>query len=62
MQGWRSPASSDCIKTAPAARREASVMRVKGHVTSGMQSTGEEEKIDFNVSKAVCWDSVQDQG
>ena len=54
--------SSDCIKMAPAARREASVMRVKGRVTSGMHKTGEEEKINFNVLKAVCWSSIQDQG
>ena len=54
--------SSDCIKTAPAARREASVMRVKGQVTSGMHSTGDEEKVNFKVSKAVCWGSTQDQG
>ena len=44
------------------ARREASVMRVKGQVTSGMHSTGDEEKIDFKVSKADCWGSAQDQG
>ena len=53
---------SDCIKTAPATRREVSVMRVKGQVTLGMHRTGEEEKIDLRASKAVCWGSVQDQG
>ena len=52
----------DCIKTAPAARREASVMREKGRETSGIHRTGAEEKIIFRVSKAFCWGSVQDQG
>ena len=37
-------------------------MRVKGQVTLGIHSTGEEEKIFFKVSKAVCWESPQVQG
>ena len=47
---------------APAARREALVMREKGQETSGMLRTGVEEKIALKASKAVCWGSVQDQG
>ena len=53
---------SGCIKTAPAARREASVMSEKGHETSGMQRTGADEKMVHRESKAFCWGTVQDQG
>ena len=35
---------SDYIRTVPAVRREASVMREKGHETSGMQRTRADEK------------------
>ena len=53
---------SGCIKTAPAVRREASVMSKKGRETSGMQRTGVDEKIVCRESKAFCWGAVQDQG
>ena len=45
---------SDCIRTAPAARRDASVMSKKGCKTSGMQRTGVDEKIVCKESKAFC--------
>ena len=53
---------SGCSKTAPATRREASVMSEKGHEMSGMQRTGADEKIVCRELKAFCWGSVQDQG
>ena len=53
---------SDCIRTVPAARREASVMSEKGHETSGMQRTGADEKMACKELKALCCGSVQDQG
>ena len=53
---------SGCIKTAPATRREASVMSEKGHETSGMQRTGVDEKMVHRELKAFCRGSVQDQG
>ena len=62
MQGWRSPEALGCIKTAPAVRREVSVMSEKGCETSGMQRTGADEKMVHRESKAFCWGSVQDQG
>ena len=60
--GRRSPEVSGCIKTAPAVRREASIMSEKGHETSGIQRTGVDEKMVRRESKAFCWGSVQDQG
>ena len=54
MQGWKSPEASGCIRTALAARREASVMSEKGHETSGMQRTGVDEKMAHRESKAFC--------
>ena len=53
---------SGCIKSVPAARREASVMSEKGHETSGMQRTRADKKMVCRESKALCWGSVQDQG
>lgn len=52
----------DCIKTAPTARREESVIREKGQDMLGMQRTGVEEKSAYKESKAFCWRVVQDQG
>ena len=51
-----------CIKTAPAARREVSVMSEKGHETSGMHRTGVDEKMVYRELKAFCWGLAQDQG
>ena len=53
---------SDCIRTAPAAKREASVMNEKGRDMSGMQRTDADKKIECKKSKAFCWGPVQDQG
>ena len=53
---------SGYIKTAPAARREVSVMSEKGQEISGMQRTGTDEKMVCRESKAFCWGAVQDQG
>ena len=53
---------SGCMRTAPAVRREASIMSEKGCKTSGIQRTGVDEKRSWRESKAFCWDSVQDQG
>ena len=49
-------------KMAPAANREASVMTKNGRVTSGIDSTGPEEKAALRVLNAHCWRSVQAQG
>ena len=54
--------SSVCISTAPAVRREASVIMVKGWVTSGIRRTGAEENICYRVSKVFCCSLVQTQG
>ena len=54
--------SSACISTAPAARREASVITVKGWVTSGIRRMGAEENICLSVSKGFCCSLVQIQG
>ena len=54
--------ASVCMSTAPVARREASVMTVKGQVTLGMRRTGAEEDICLSVSKAFCCSLVQTQG
>ena len=54
--------ASVCISTAPAARREALVMTVKGWVTSEMRRTGAEENICLSVSKVFCCSLVQTQG
>ena len=50
------------MSTAQAARREASVMMVKGQVTSGIRRTGVEENICLSVSKAFCCSLIQTQG
>ena len=47
---------------APAANREASVMMENGRVTSGIDSTGPEEKAALRVSNARCWRLVQAHG
>ena len=44
------------------ARREALVMIENGRMTSGIWSTGVEEKIRFSLSKVVCWRGVHFQG
>ena len=62
MQGWRLPDTSSCIRTAPATRREASVMSEKGWETSGIQRMGVDKKMVHKESKAFCWGSAQDQG
>ena len=43
-----------CIRTAPAARRDASVMRENGLETSGMEKTGAEKKSCLRISNAHC--------
>ena len=53
--------SSVCMSTAPAVRREALVMTVKGWVTLGIRMTGVEENICLSVSKAFCCSLVQTQ-
>ena len=50
------------MSTALAARREASVIMVKGQVTSGIKRTGVEENICLSVSKAFCCSLIQTQG
>ena len=50
------------MSTALAARREVSVITVKGRVTSGIRRTGVEENICLSVSKAFCCSLVQIQG
>ena len=45
MQGWRSPEASGCIRTAPAVRREASVINEKGREISGIHRTSVDEKM-----------------
>ena len=54
--------SSVCMSMAPAARREALVMTVKGQVTLEIRRTGVEENICLSVSKAFCCSLVQTQG
>ena len=54
--------SSVCMSTAPAVRREASVMTVKGWVILGIRRTGVEENICLSVSKVFCCSLVQTQG
>ena len=46
---------SACMRTAPAANREASVMIEKGWVTSGILRTRAEEKMCLKCLKAHCW-------
>ena len=50
------------MSTAPAARREVSVIIVKGRVTSGIRRTRVEENICLSMSKALCCSLVQIQG
>ena len=54
MQGCRSEFSFACMSTAPAANSEAPVMMEEGQVTSGIWSTGAEEKMCLRHSKASC--------
>ena len=54
--------SSVCISTAPAVRREVSVITVKGWVTLGIKRTGVEENICLSMSKVFCCSLVQIQG
>ena len=53
---------SACMRTAPAANREALVIIEKGWIISGICRTGVEEKICLRHSKASCWSQVQIQG
>ena len=62
VQGCRSEFLSVCMRTAPAANREASVMIVKRQVMSGILRTGAEEKICLRHLKVHCWSGVQIQG
>ena len=50
------------MSTAPAARREVSVIMVKEWVTLGIRMTGAEENICLSVSKAFCCSLIQTQG
>ena len=50
------------MSTAPAVRREASVITVKGWETSGIRRTGAEENICLSVSKVFCCSLIQIQG
>ena len=50
------------MSTAPAVRREVSVITVKEQVTLGIRRTGAEENICLSVSKAFCCSLTQIQG
>ena len=50
------------MSTAPAVRREVSVITVKEQVTLGIRRTGAEENICLSVSKAFCCSLIQIQG
>ena len=54
--------SSVCMSTALAARREASVITVKGWVILGIRRTGAEENICLSMLKTFCCSLVQIQG
>ena len=45
---------SSCRRMAPAANRDVSVMIENGHITSGMDKTGPEEKAALRVSNTRC--------
>ena len=54
VQGCKSEFSSACMRIAPAAIREVSVMMEKGRVMSGMHRTSAEEKMHLRCSNASC--------
>ena len=58
-QGCKSPLKSVCIKTAPMAVSEASVITVKGLVVFGRARTGPWVKVAFNVLNATSHSVVQ---
>ena len=58
-QGYKSPLKSVCIKTAPVAVSEASVMTIKGLVVSRRARIGPWMKVAFNVLNATSHSVVQ---